>query len=126
MTAAAWVTAGVGATLLPVRRLLALAGAGATYSISIPSITLRNGHIDGLLRDALRIALLRGDDLLHWIVDNLFHSVLVYALLGLSLRVNVRGLAGAVERRRHDGAPDGELLVLPESAQAALSASAGA
>ena len=36
------------------------------------------------------------------------------------------GLVGAVVRRRHDGASDSEMLVLPEGAQTALSQTAGA
>ena len=67
--------------------------AGATYSLStIPSISCGNGCIDGLLRDALGIALLGDDDLLHRIVDDLLHSALFNALLDLSLGVNASQL----------------------------------
>ena len=91
-----------------------------------PFHNLRKGYIDGLLRDALGIALLRDDDLLHREVNDLFDSALLNALLDLSLVVNAMGLVGAVVRRRHGGASDSDLLVLSEGAQTALSPTAGA
>ena len=68
----------------------------------------------------------RGNDLLHWRVDDLFHSALLDALLCLGLGVDAPSLVGAVVRRRRYAAPDSEELVLPECAQAALSAMEGA
>ena len=87
---------------------------------------LRNGYVDGLLHDALENSILHDSDLLHRGVDDLLHSPLLDALLRLGVGVDAPSHVGTVVRRRRHGAPDSEDLVLPESAQAALSATAGA
>ena len=102
-----------------IRRCIGSGRCGRHILDLIPFHVLRNGYVNGLLHDAL------GNDLLHRRVDDLFHSALLDVLLGLSLGVHAPSLVGAVVRRRHNGAPDSELLMLPERAQAAFSPTAG-
>ena len=91
-----------------------------------PFTSCGDGYVDGLLHGALGISLLRDTELLRRRADDLLHSALLDVLLRPGLGVNAASLVGAVVRRRRDGVADSEHLVTPESAQAALSATAAA
>ena len=86
---------------------------------------VRNGHVDGLLHDALESPLQRDVDLLHKRVDDLLHSALLNGLPSGSRRRRAEPCwrCGASPSRWCTGH---QQLVLPEGAQAALSATVGA